>query len=64
MCPYWTVIVPWIGPEYRTVWHPTDPTFAPLTRGAFKTEAEAIEWGKAHLRGTPYSLLLINDSED
>jgi len=42
---YFTVIVPYVAdPKIATEWHPTDPTFAPLTRGCFATMQEAIVW--------------------
>lgn len=55
---YYTVIVPYVAPEFQTEWHPTENTgpFAILSRGAFKSEASAIAWARAHLNGTPYSL--------
>jgi len=57
---YWTVIIPWVPPPFRTKWHPRDEEkggpFDPLTRGAFKTEGEAIAWAREHLYGAPYSL--------
>lgn len=56
--PYWTLLVPFVPSAYATEWHPTESTgpWAVLTRGAFDTEGEAIEWARAHLHGTPYTL--------
>ena len=51
---YWTVIVPWSNNP--TVWHPTDRSFSPLSRGSFPTRQAAHAWAKTHLRGQPYSL--------
>ena len=55
---YFTILVPWVAPEFRTEWHPTEKTgpFAVLSRGAFKTEDEAVRWGRAKLGGNPYSV--------
>ncbi len=48
---YISVIIPWESdPKLRTIWHPTDPKMAPLSRGAFATEAEAQTWVDANLR--------------
>jgi hypothetical protein len=68
---YWTVIVPSVPPEFATEWHPDrralappskDP-FDPLSRGCFKSEADAIRWAREHLNGTPYSLKQYDDGE-
>ena len=63
MNPYWTVIVPPVPVQYRTSWHPTERfgPFAVLSRGAFPTEAEAIEWGQKHLNGTPYTVRQVTE---
>jgi hypothetical protein len=55
---YFSVLVPYVEPEYSTEWHPTTSTgpFAVLTRGIFGTEGEAIKWARKHLEGTPYSI--------
>ena len=55
---YFSVVIPGVPPQFRTEWHPTEPSgqFARLSRGAFQTEEEAIEWARAHLDGTPYSI--------
>jgi hypothetical protein len=45
---YWSVIIPYVTVG-QTVWHPTDPNFAPLSRGAFKTAKLARAWAKKHL---------------
>lgn len=42
---YFTVVIPFVA-SIPTEWHPTDPTFAPLTRGYFKTAAEGHAWAK------------------
>jgi hypothetical protein len=57
---YFTVLIPWVPAAYATEWHPTDPTgpFATLSRGCFATQEAAIEWGRAHLDGSPYSVVL------
>lgn len=54
----YTLLVPYVPAEFATAWHPTEPTgpFATLNRGAFDTAADAIRWGREHLRGTPYSV--------
>ncbi len=56
--PYYTVVIPYAPPERATQWHPTESTgpFSTLTRGAFKTKAEAHAWAKKHLGGTSYSV--------
>ena len=56
--PYWSVIIPHVPAPYRTQWHPTESTgpFRELSRGAFRTQVEAIRWAQSHLDGTPYSL--------
>lgn len=60
---YYTILVPYVGPKYKTPWHPDKPTgpFAVLSRGAFKTEEAAIEWAQTHLKGTPYTLKLVTE---
>jgi len=57
----WTVKIPYVGPRFRTEWHPTQPggPFGVLARGAFYTKDEAIEWAGEHLNGTPYSIEAI-----
>lgn len=64
MTTYYTVVVPWVG-SGATQWHPTDKTgpFCILTRGAFETEAEAIDWGREHLNGCPYSVKRIGPTQ-
>ena len=56
--PRYTIVVPFAPFQFATEWHPTEPTgpFATMVRGVFKTEAEAILWGKKHLNGTPYTV--------
>ncbi len=56
MSHYWTIVIPWVSQEFATRWHPTDRIFDPLTRGAFETAREAIQWAKGNLDGTPYTL--------
>lgn len=47
---YFTVIIPYVAdPKIVTEWHPTDPSFAPLTRGVFYTTNEAILWAEFNL---------------
>jgi len=61
--PYYTVIVPFVSPEFRTEWHADDRAphaGATLTRGAFRTIDAAIAWGRDHLRGAPYSVKRID----
>lgn len=54
---YYTVIVPW---SHRpTAWHPTDKSFSPLNRGAFKTKDDARRWADEKLRGQPYTIKRI-----
>ena len=54
--PYlYTVIIPF-EKVWATEWHPTDPNFAPISRGAFKTAAEAHTWAAEKLKGHPYTL--------
>lgn len=59
---YWTVVVPHVEARFATEWHPTDKEgpFATLTRGSFGTEGEAVEWGRKHLGGTPYSTKFVS----
>lgn len=66
MDPYYTCIVPYVGPEHATQWHPTTNVgpFATLSRGAFATESDAIAWGKAHLGGCPYSVREIDPNAE
>lgn len=45
---YYTVVIPYVTVG-RTAWHPTDPSFAPITRGAFKTAKLARAWAVKHL---------------
>ena len=57
---YYSVIVHYVEPRLATVWHPTESTgpFATLSRGAFRTEAQAEQWAQDHLQGTPYHIRL------
>jgi len=63
---YYTIVVPYVPPPFRTEWHPDRPTgpFATLVRGAFKTEGEAIAWAREHLGGTPYSIKAYESIND
>ncbi len=70
MNPYYTIVVPYVAPEFATEWHPTQPgdeipgaPFHVLTRGAFSTEREAILWAQDKLNGTPYSIRYIPADE-
>lgn len=56
MSVYYSVRIPWS--DTPTQWHPTSRTgpMSVLTRGAFKTKGEAIEWADKHLRGEPYDV--------
>lgn len=62
---YFVLHVPYVGYPNRTQWHPTqsDGPFAVLCRGTFKTERDAIEWGRANLNGTPYTLSYVSEDE-
>lgn len=55
---YFTVIIPYVPRPHQTEWHPDSPDgpFRELSRGAFETQGEAIEWARAHLGGAPYSI--------
>lgn len=44
---------------YSTVWHPTDRGFSPLSRGSFKTKADAKAWADEKLRRQPYTIKRI-----
>jgi len=57
---YYTVLIPFS--DAPTEWHPTESTgpFATLTRGSFKTAAEAHGWAASHLAGQSYSVKLID----
>lgn len=43
---YFTIVLSHVHPMQATIWHPTDDAgpFATLTRGAFATELEALQW--------------------
>jgi hypothetical protein len=46
---YYTLILPWVGgwkSPRNTEWHPTDPDFAPLSRGSFASKRKARAWAK------------------
>lgn len=60
---YYTVVIPWVGLRFATEWHPTENVgpFSVLTRGAFASENDAIEWAREKLRGTPYSVRRIEN---
>ncbi len=55
---YWTIIIPFVPKKFQTEWHTNDPegSFKTISRGTFDTEEDAIQWGKDHLNGCPYSL--------
>jgi hypothetical protein len=57
---YYSLSVPWEpNPAKRTAWHPTESTgpFKTLSRGAFKTVAEAHAWARKHLgAGAHYTI--------
>jgi hypothetical protein len=57
---YFSLSLPYLRPELTTAWHATDPDFAPISRGTFRTEAEAIVWAMDHLCGRPYTVQIIN----
>lgn len=46
---YYTVSIPYVTVG-QTQWHPTDPDFAPIQRGTFRSKAEAHAWARSHLR--------------
>jgi len=53
---YYSVIIPYTA-HGATQWHPTSKDFAPLSRGNFKTTAQAHAWALKHLgSGAKYSL--------
>lgn len=47
--------------EGRTPWHPTELTgkWSILSRGAFPTVTDAIEWARAKLNGLPYTIVRV-----
>ncbi len=57
---YWTVLIPYVTVG-QTKWHPTDPNFAPLSRGAFKSPQLARTWAHEHLG--PHALFGIKKFE-
>ncbi len=59
-----TVLVPFVA-KNATKWHPTTTVgpFATLTRGAFKTEAEAHTWARENLGGHPYEVTTFEGVE-
>lgn len=61
MDPYYSVIIPYVSDEHRTIWHPTEITgpLSSLSRGVFKTQSQAIQWGKDNLKGNPYTIVLV-----
>jgi hypothetical protein len=58
---YWTIQIPWVPRKFSTPWHPTDESgpFSVLSRGAFLTRNEAIDWGLIHLGGCPYTITKV-----
>jgi len=57
---YYTVLIPWS--DRPTQWHPTEKGFSPLSRGAFKTKAEARAWVEKHGIGSAHSIKRIPGS--
>lgn len=59
---YFTVVIPYTTTG-RTVWHPTEASgpFSVLTRGMFRTPAEASEWARKHLGRTDYEVRPVMD---
>ena len=59
---YYTVRIPYtlVG---QTQWHPTSPRgpFSTLTRGAFRTRAEARAWAKKHLGRTTWGVVPMHE---
>lgn len=62
---YWTIHIPWVPRKFSTQWHPTDESgpFAVLSRGAFLTRNEAIDWGLLNLAGCPYTIVKVEGFE-
>lgn len=57
---YYTVVIPWIPLDAgATVWH-SHIEGETLTRGAFRTLTQAVEWARGKLAGAPYSVRWID----
>lgn len=56
---YYSVVIPWVPRAHASPWHPTEKEgpFSTLTRGAFRSWAEAKHWAASHLGGTPYTIV-------
>lgn len=54
--PHYSVLLRYV--DNGTEWHPIEPTgpFAVLTRGAFKTQADAQVWANEHIPGYEYEV--------
>ena len=61
---YFTLIIPFVPPPFRTEWHPTidNGPFSSLSRGAFPSISAAIAWA-INLNGTPYSIRFVPSEE-
>lgn len=57
---YYTVQIPWS--KNPSLWHPTDETgpFSTLTRGAFASIQDAIDWADFRLNNQPYTIEVVN----
>ena len=60
---HWTCVVPWTDSPAKTEWHPTDRKFAPLSRGSFKSQEDAEEWGRTRLAGFPFSVKFYGNED-
>lgn len=62
---YFSCLVPYVHEEFQTEWHPGESygPFCVLTRGAFKTENDAVRWAREHLNGTPYRVVKYDENE-
>lgn len=58
---YYTVVIYYVPTSMATEWHPTDPDWVSLTRGAFSTFKDAVNWARSHLNGLPYSVKVVDD---
>ena len=58
MSAYYTLVLPWAPAAVRSPWHPTERTgpFSTLTRGAFATRREALQWAKRNLGRAPFTI--------
>ncbi len=61
--PYYTLIIPPVPGEHRTMWHPDNEQSEALSRGAFPSPSAAITWARDRLGGTPYSIKRVDPSD-